>query len=321
MDTTDKDILISVYSICYNQERFVAQAMESVIQQQCTYRVEMVISDDCSTDGTAAVIREYAAKYPDIIKPLYQKKNLGYMANCIVTMMACTGKYIAILEGDDYFTDPLKLQKQVDFLEANPDFSLCFSDVVIKDEMGLNLPANKYFPEVTKDVFTTEDFIMMQMNVVPTPTMLFRNLLPRPLPEFYRNALSGDICILILMGDKGKAKRMPEAMAAYRNHSGGVTKTQSNLDKGDAALFTLFMELNAYLEYRHDAVFRKWFLNMTRKNLIYRSKNLKGMARVKQYLKHFPLYLKYSDKLDYKEIVYYHMLLFFPKMLKKVASK
>src|SRR6516164_8232942 len=118
---------VSVFMITYNHGKYISEAIESIVSQKTNFEFELVIGEDCGPDDTRAICEQYAAKYPDIINLLPSDKNYGPMGNTIRVMYACTGKYVALCEGDDYWTDPYKLQKQVDFLEANPDFSICFA--------------------------------------------------------------------------------------------------------------------------------------------------------------------------------------------------
>ena len=107
--------LVSIASITYNHEKFIAQAIDSFLMQETDFDFEIIIGEDCSTDDTLKIIKEYKAKYPDIIKLITSESNVGMMTNFIRTLEACSGKYIALCEGDDYWTDTLKLQKQVNF--------------------------------------------------------------------------------------------------------------------------------------------------------------------------------------------------------------
>src|ERR1700733_14979577 len=120
---------VSVFMITYNHEKYVEQAIKSIVTQKVNFDFELVIGEDFSTDNTLAICKKYSARYPDIIKLLPSDKNHGLMGNAVRTLNACTGKYIAMCEGDDYWCDPYKLQKQVDFLETNSDYTICFSKV------------------------------------------------------------------------------------------------------------------------------------------------------------------------------------------------
>jgi len=115
--------LVSVAIIAYNLEDFIEEAIESVLSQNCTFPFEIVVGEDCSTDKTREILLSYQKKHPDIIRVLEHPKNLGLTPNSIATQNACRGKYIAMLDGDDYWTDPDKLQIQVDFLENNEEYA------------------------------------------------------------------------------------------------------------------------------------------------------------------------------------------------------
>lgn len=122
------DYLVSVGVITFNHEKYIAQALESVMMQKTRFKFEVIVGEDCSTDNTRAIVRKYECRYPEIIKPIYQAKNVGALRNLFeFTFPQCKGKFLAYLEGDDYWTDPYKLQRQVDFLEANPDYGLIYS--------------------------------------------------------------------------------------------------------------------------------------------------------------------------------------------------
>lgn len=131
-ENQEEPLMVTIRCITYNHEPYIRQCLEGFVMQKTNFRFEAVVHDDASTDGTAAIIREYAEKYPDIIKPIYETENQyskhdGSLARIMNSHMH--GKYIAICEGDDYWTDPLKLQKQVDFLEANPEYGLVYTNV------------------------------------------------------------------------------------------------------------------------------------------------------------------------------------------------
>lgn len=127
-DQMDNDeLMVSIRCLAYNHEPYIRQCLEGFIMQKTNFRFEAVVHDDASTDGTVAIIREYAEKYPNIIKPIYETQNQyskhdGSLGR--IMSAACTGKYIAMCEGDDYWIDPYKLQKQVDFLETHLDYSM-----------------------------------------------------------------------------------------------------------------------------------------------------------------------------------------------------
>jgi len=308
------DIMVDVIMPVYNHEKYLKQAIESVVKQKANFKYRLIIGEDCSKDTSRQIVQHYAALYPEVILPLYNEVNLGSTGNSSNILLSVNAKYIAICEGDDYWIDESKLQKQVDFLEANPDFSICFSDVEIVDEMNSGL---LLFPILQKDVFTIEDFILSDMNIIPTPSLLFRNLLPSPMPAFFNRALGGDMITQLLLADKGKAKYINEKLAVYRNNAGGITKTKEHVGQHEIALKRSYMELDEYFEHRYTGIFKKRFLKMAKVDLIFGAKGKKGLERWRHYLQKMPNYLKYSEKINFRELAYYHVILFFPFLLKR----
>lgn len=208
------EIIVSICMITYNHEKFISEAIEGVLMQKTTFPIELIIGEDCSTDNTRKIVAEYAEKYPEIIRPLLPEKNLGMMKNFIDTMQAATGTYIALCEGDDYWTDPYKLQKQVDFLEANEEYSICFHNVQIKLEKE-----EKFVDDfITHDMPETSDiYDLLTENYIHTPSVLFRSneqsindlqSMP-PIPM-------GDYPLYLLIARNGKIKKISEIMAVYR---------------------------------------------------------------------------------------------------------
>ncbi len=132
----DEKVIVSIMILAYNHEPYIRKALDSIVMQQTDFKFEAIVGEDMSTDGTRTIIKEYAQKYPDIIKPIFRKKNLGASRNVVSTLKKCKGKYVAFLECDDYWIDPLKLQKQYEFLEKNPDYAGVMSDVIVVNRYG-----------------------------------------------------------------------------------------------------------------------------------------------------------------------------------------
>jgi glycosyltransferase involved in cell wall biosynthesis len=205
--------------ITYNHEKFIREAIESVLSQKTNFTFELVIADDCSKDNTRQICIAYQQKYPDKIKLLLPEKNLGMMANFINTLEACDRKYIALCEGDDYWTDVNKLQKQVDFLEQHQDFVMCFHNVV--EFFAESSTKNFYYcPDNQKDTSTLTDLLIR--NFIPTCSVVFRNKLIKNLPTWYYHLKMGDWTLHILNAQYGKIKYINEVMAVHRIHAGGV---------------------------------------------------------------------------------------------------
>ena len=146
MNTSKEELMVTIRCLVYNHEPYIRQCLEGFVMQKTNFRFEAIVHDDASTDGTAAIIKEYAEKYPDIIKPIFETENQYSKRDGSIKriMNAHThGKYIAYCEGDDYWTDPYKLQKQVDFLETHPEYGLCHT--AFKDSLSNKIQLNTIF--------------------------------------------------------------------------------------------------------------------------------------------------------------------------------
>jgi glycosyltransferase involved in cell wall biosynthesis len=215
--------LVSVCCITYNHEKFISQAIDGFLMQKTDFPVEIIIGEDCSTDNTRAICRDYKEKYPDRITLLLPEKNHGMNQNFIKTVQACTGKYIALCEGDDYWTDPLKLQKQVDFLEVNEDFAICFHPVKVKNEVENTIVDDFITPEMQE---VTDIYDLAKGNYMHTPSVVFRKN-QKVFDTFNSVKFEiGDYPLHILNAQYGKIERLKDTMAVYRRHLGGVMSMQ-----------------------------------------------------------------------------------------------
>lgn len=208
--------LVSVCMITYAHEDFIEKAIEGVVSQQADFKFELVIGEDVGPDKTRDICIRYKEKYPDIIRLNLQPQNIGPQNNFMDTYNKCRGKYIALCEGDDFWIDPMKLQKQVDFMENNPGFSLCshVSDVL---EYGHMLNSEK--PEKTE--LMIEDVISQNWGMM-TASLFFRKA-DLVFPDWFDKIKNGDYAMQLLITLKGKAKILPEAMSVYRKHAGGLS--------------------------------------------------------------------------------------------------
>ena len=220
--------LVSIICNTYNHENFISDAINGFLMQQTNFPIEILIHDDSSNDGTPDIISVYQKQHPNMIFPIYQEENQyskGHKITLEYQFPRARGKYIALCEGDDYWTDPNKLQNQVDFLEENPDFSICFHKVKILKNRRLK---NDYLTHVPKEVTTIEDIAVR--NYIHTPSVVFRNRLISELPGWYFNSPVGDHPLHILNAQYGKIKYIDKAMAVYRIHKGG---TWSQIDNNN----------------------------------------------------------------------------------------
>jgi len=225
---------VSVTVHVYNHEKFIANTLESIVSQQTTFPFEVIVGDDCSTDGSREIIRAYQEKYPEIIKPLFHPQNLGGYGkmNALATFEVAQGEYIATVDGDDYWIDPLKLQKQIDFLDAHPDFIACFHNAIIRFDDGA-FPDTNVNPIDQKDVITVDDLVgEEEIWFIATSSLIFRHHRLGAMPQWFYDSKSGDIPRLILLAKLGPMKYLPDVMSVYRKNAGGLSFTDH---KNDAA--------------------------------------------------------------------------------------
>ena len=215
--------IVSVCMITHNHEAFIMQAIESVLMQKTDFLIELVIGEDFSADQTRQICLEYQQKYPEVIRVLPRDKNLGMIANFVDTLKNCKAKYIALCEGDDYWTDPLKVQKQVDFLEANSDYVICFHDV------GMLRADNTFQPHLLfgkqAEISTFEN--LAETNFIPTVSCVFRNNLFKEFPAWFIDMPLGDWILHLINAQFGKIKYLNEVMAVYRLHNNGIWSGQA----------------------------------------------------------------------------------------------
>ncbi|MBF7093128.1 glycosyltransferase [Flavobacterium sp. ALJ2] len=209
-------MLVSVIMITYNHSPYIKQAIESVLSQNTNFEFELIISNDNSTDDTDAVIRDTLANNPNGYKAKYynNETNLGMMPNSVSALNKASGKYIASCEGDDYWCDNQKLQIQTDFLENNPDFSICFHNVYLLTGTELKEDnKKKKIPEIT----TIND--LAKNNYIHTPSVIYRNNLFGELPKYFSEAPIGDYFLHMLNAQHGKIKYIDKIMSVYRIHN------------------------------------------------------------------------------------------------------
>lgn len=215
--------VVSVLMIAYNREHYIDEAIRSVLRQQTTFSFEIVIAEDCSTDNTLAICRQYKEKYPNVIHLIANEHNLGLQRNYIQAMKAARGKYIAICDPDDYWTNKGKLQLQYDFLEKNPDYSLCFHRV-------LNYYAKDGSKSLSnggqKTICTIED--LAKSNFISNVSVFFRNGIFE-IPTGLEQRVNCDYVFHMLCAQKGKIYYHSKVMAVYRKHETGIFSGENQL--------------------------------------------------------------------------------------------
>jgi glycosyltransferase involved in cell wall biosynthesis len=256
------DPLLSVCLITYNHSKYIKTAIDSVLMQNINFSWELIIADDFSTDGTREILAKYKEEHPYLIKLILQEKNVGAAQNWIDLITTPSSKYIAYFEGDDYWIDPNKLQKQVSFLEKNPGYSICFHDSLMLWDDKSKPP--KYFcPPDQKETSTIHDLINTWF--VPSSSIVFRSKYLEPLPDWFRSIHNGDYALLLLLADKGEIKYFNEIMSIYRKGesamSAGIGKNFILIDNKLIQLLTVF---NDFSEFKYDSLIKKKIFKIKR---------------------------------------------------------
>jgi len=271
-----EDPLVSISCITYNHEDYIQDTLDGFLMQQTNFKFEILIHDDASTDRTAEIIRDYERKFPDIIKPIYQKENQwvqGKRGSALFNFPRAKGKYIALCEGDDYWTDPFKLQRQVDFLENNPDYGM-----VTENGLVTNSIKNTQYAFSTNPELDIDTKALLAKRQFPTASAMFRSSLLDEKLSALKN--SGDTILWTYFSTKSKIKYFPVVSSVYRRGMQGIVESTNKVNwaklmeswNKDMASFlptdfiTIFNKRN-YAEYR-DA-FLKSYQSNDYKNAIY----------------------------------------------------
>lgn len=298
--------LVSVRCLCYNHEKYLRDAIDGILMQETDFPFEVIIHDDASKDSSQSIIREYAEKYPQIIVPILQKENQysqGIKVSKTFVEPLIRGKYCAVCECDDYWTDKHKLQKQVDFLEAHPDYSICGHSFMIVDSQGNNMCRDKRVKNGEHDI-SFED-IIMNKEMPQTATLVYRQKDKTEMPDFFGKALVGDYPLMLYMALRGKFRYMTDMMSCYRRHGNGswvtrlgrddtlfethialIKKLMENFDVYTEKKYTDLVSLRIsyldYLKHKRQKNMREIF-----KNQYFQSLGLKEKARIicKMFLK------------------------------------
>lgn len=212
---------LTVVTTTYNQEKYIEECIKGVIKQKTNFKFKFIISDDCSKDKTREIIEKYRLKYPDIIYPIYREKNLGPMDNFVNTLNEVHTEYVALCDGDDFWTDPNKLQMQVDFLDKNKDYNLCFHKVELfyedKSKKSKIIPKkmqeNPSFSKLLEDNFITANSVVYRWIYKEKDSL--KN-------DFPKNIEPGDYYIHIMHASKGKIHFIDKVMSSYRKQNEGM---------------------------------------------------------------------------------------------------
>ena len=283
--------LLSVCIICYNQADYISQAIENVLNQKINFTHEIIIADDCSSDGTREIVLAYQAKYPGTIKVLPNQNNLGPAKNFERLFYAANGKYVAYVEGDDYWTDSNKLQMQVDFLEQHADFAICFTDALETFSENLDDELNYRSAGSGQQSETTANELIFR-NYIQTCTVVFKNKLFGKFPDWYATLIMGDWPLHLLNAAHGKIKYLDTVTAVHRNHSSGVWSSQKILGR-------IYNTIEAYnvleknTDFKNLDNFKKSKSNVYLSSVKYHIKEKAFFIAFKNLIKGFILYPKH----------------------------
>ena len=251
-------VKVTVLIITYNQQQFIREAIDSALAQQTSFPIEILVGDDFSGDGTREIIQEYERQHPGLVRGVLHPRNMGKNGgiNFLETLKQAAGEYYALMDGDDYWTDPLKLQKQADFLDEHPDCSMVFHNAVITYEDGT--PEHVLNGPDTKPFFTLDDLVgEEEIWFMATSSTLYRNSI-REYPAWFMESVSGDIPRLILKAKQGNIGYLPDVMSVYRKNNGGTSFT----DKYDDADFlrnriAMYEAIGRELNGKYDKVLKR----------------------------------------------------------------
>ena len=227
MSSQDPTVVVSVCLLAYNHARYIRQALDSALAQQADFPWEICLGEDESGDGTREICREYAARHPERIR-LFERRRADAILiggrptgryNLLETLKACRGRYIALLDGDDYWLSPLKLQRQVDFLESHPEIAVCGHRVRCIDAAG-GPHAELSLPPPGKNRCTTHD--LLERNFLATCSVMYRARLFGEFPPWFSRVRTGDWAMHLLNSLHGDIAYLDEELAAYRLHAEGV---------------------------------------------------------------------------------------------------
>ena len=234
--------LISVWVTTYNHFGFIEKCLDSILAQETRYSFEICLGEDESTDGTREICREYAARYPNIIRLFLRDRNDPRRARCaglwlfnfIETFKACRGKYVALCDGDDFWSDPHKLQKQVDYLKQHPECSGCFHKIGQVDKKGRIIHSDMGYPLRLQEFYSL-DYLLRYSNFSPTLSVVFRNH-AQVAPEWIKQAPFADMIVHAGNLQRGDYGFVDEVMGFYRIHGDGLASGTSRLNNTKATI-------------------------------------------------------------------------------------
>lgn len=300
---------VSICCITYNHEKFISEAIDGFLMQKTTFPFEIIIGEDDSTDNTLNIINKYRNRYPNLIQVITSDSNVGMQKNFERTFKACQSRYIALCEGDDYWTDSYKLQKQITFLENNPEYSICCHMSENYDEKSQTVIS--HFPKIAHETELTI-FDLFNANIAHTCTFVYRNKNVK-IPPFFEKLQLADWPLHMLHAEYAKIKFFPENMAKYRIHSSGVWSSSNRIKQLDASILAL-KYMNKYFKNKYSLQINKTISNflLEKAHCYLDSHNIFLASRCYRYTQ------KYS-KIGFIDKVKYIFKCYFPESYPQIA--
>lgn len=320
----EQEIMVSVSCLVYNHAKYLRKCLDGFVMQKTNFKFEVLIHDDASTDGSQDIIREYEKKYPDIIKPIYQTEN-QYSKHISIGKTyqypRLKGKYIAFCEGDDYWCDDHKLQKQFDIMEMNSDCSMCVHRVQDVSECGELL--NKFRPsdEPILNKFDLNEYLEFISNGKFHPFQTSSYFIRREVsekinieaPEYAKISKVGDVVVILTSLTMGKMYYFSDVLSNYRKFSVGswsaiLKKSNDNIANNEKNLIDVLELFNEYTKFEYDDLLNEIIL----------SKKLSVYILTERYKLLFEKSnRKLLKKLSYKERLFYFLMAYFPRFMSK----
>jgi glycosyltransferase involved in cell wall biosynthesis len=242
--------LVSVCIFTYNYEKYLHQAVDSIVKQQCDFSFEILICDDCSTDDTVKIALQYQMKYPDLIRVLEHNENQGGTKNWIRAIQACRGKYISLIDGDDYFSDAFKIKKQAAVMEQDENLVLCFHSV---DEIYDDAPELNKTVTFEKEKYELSDFIRNGWFVRTSSTFFKNGIIPTEMPDWVHDfPYRFDTILHVLLCQHGYACNIKQSMSVWRKHKNGMSfRLMDNQIKNAYKKIALAKKLNEVTAHKY----------------------------------------------------------------------
>ncbi len=303
---------VSIAVITYLQEAFIEETLRGIALQKFEGKVEVVIGDDASPDCTLDVIREKTKDFPFPVRILTSDKNLGMVGNWLRVLSACSGKYVAVCEGDDYWTDPEKIQRQFQTMESRLDAVMTWHKVDVSWEgVQRPYPYEEGFQECGMEEVILHHFI-------PTCSLMYRNGLITSWPDWIYRARGLDMVIEMMLASHGRVIQIPGTMGVYRQHPGGISKSAESLNLGIERQLEMLQHVDAYTQERFSETIGVKMVDLARQQL--KMPDNEGVLNLKKRWRFFK-FIRYAHRFShhpsFKDDLYKYMI---PKTYQKIKG-